>query len=314
MMSTAQHFAAPFTHITASDPSAADTCKSIFSGVSMMSIQQHTDSEGSSESIYEPVNSHTLKEFLPKSQCRSGSLRCKAEWGGSDPSINSNGETGTDSDETIQTTGKLKKLQNLVHVKNGPKNVNDRNTCSTKKHACMEEGVRHHSTGLTCISLSRRTEKSSSEAVSPSQPHQLQQNTRNSHEDPTERGFWSPKMGHYRWKPFECPEAWPFKHTGHQVPHQLCTHSGNSSSPPWNSDWDRFESLIQELDQKQSDLSLSQMIRTLTDLQCSQNTEKQETVEPKLQRSEMETSSENYSKHINISQEKTQTALTVGYA
>ncbi|MEQ2237065.1 hypothetical protein ILYODFUR_019223, partial [Ilyodon furcidens] len=285
--------------------------------------------EGSSESIYEPVNSHTLKEFLPKSQCSSGSLRRKAEWGGSDPSINSdkahtktrpigenrrscmakitledetfvcsdsrvltrhvqkketvserrrtdlpaqNGEKGTDSDETIQTTGKLKKLQNLVHVKNGPKNVNDNNTSSTKKHACMEEGVRHHSTGLTCISLSRRTEKSSSEAVSPSHPHQLQQNTRNSHEDPTERGFWSPKMGHYRWKPFECPEAWPFQHTCHQVPHQLCTHSGNSSSPPWNSDWNRFESLIQELDQKQSDLSLSQMIRSLTDMQCSENT------------------------------------------
>ncbi|MEQ2200902.1 hypothetical protein XENOCAPTIV_004574, partial [Xenoophorus captivus] len=136
----------------------------------------------------------------------------------------------------------------------------------------MEEGVRHHSTGLTCISLSRRTEKSSSEAVSPSHPHQLQQNTRNSHEDTTERGFWSPKMGHYRWKPFECPEAWPFQHTCHQVPHQLCTHSGNSSSPPWNSDWDRFESVIQELGQKQSDLSLSQMIRSLTDMQCSENT------------------------------------------
>ncbi|XP_035999350.1 SAM domain-containing protein SAMSN-1b isoform X2 [Fundulus heteroclitus] len=51
--------------------------------------------EGSTESIYEPVNSHALKEVLPKYQCTSGRLRCKAEWGGSDPSINS------DKDQTM---------------------------------------------------------------------------------------------------------------------------------------------------------------------------------------------------------------------
>ncbi|KAM4726669.1 SAM domain-containing protein SAMSN-1b [Anableps anableps] len=320
--------------------------------------------DGSTESIYEPVNSHTLKEVLPKYQCSSGPLRCKAEWGGSDPSISSgkhqtrtkakedsrrsckptvtledetfvcsengvltrhvqikepvseraradlpaqHGEAVTESCETSHTTGRLKKLQKLVHVKNGHQIDGDKDTCTTKKHDCLAEGVRHNTTVLNCISLSRRTEKSSSEAAAASHPLQRQQDTRNSHEDPTEGGFWSPKIGRHRWKPFECP------HTCQQTPHELCTHNGNISSLNWNSEWDRFESLIQELDRKQSDLCLSQMIRSLTDLQLSQNKGKQETVELKLQGREMETLSESDSKHISVSPEKTQAAIINRY-
>lgn len=45
--------------------------------------------EGSTESIYEPAYSHTLKEVLPKCQCSPAFRRRRPEWGGSDPSINS---------------------------------------------------------------------------------------------------------------------------------------------------------------------------------------------------------------------------------
>lgn len=45
--------------------------------------------EGSTESIYEPAYSQTLKEVLPKYQCSPALRRRKPEWGGSDPSINS---------------------------------------------------------------------------------------------------------------------------------------------------------------------------------------------------------------------------------
>lgn len=44
--------------------------------------------EGSTESIYKPAYSQTLKEVLPKYQCSPALLRRKPEWGGSDPSIN----------------------------------------------------------------------------------------------------------------------------------------------------------------------------------------------------------------------------------
>lgn len=191
------------------------------------------------------MNSQPLKEALPKYQCSSGRLRCKAEWGGSDPSICSDGETVPDSYETIYTMGRLKKLQKLVHIRNGHQSDGDKDTCTTKKHDCLTEGVTHHRTVITCSSLSRRTEKSSSKA---SAAPQLQQNTRITHEDPTEGGFLSPKMQHHRCKAFECP------HTYHQAPHELSTHNGNTSSQEWNSEWDHFESLIQELERKQSDL------------------------------------------------------------
>ncbi|KAM4547559.1 SAM domain-containing protein SAMSN-1b [Fundulus diaphanus] len=211
--------------------------------------------EGSTESIYEPVNSHALKEVLPKYQCTSGRLRCKAEWGGSDPSINSDkdqtmtrpkgeyrrsfkapvtledktlacsesdlltrhvqmkepvsvkprtdlpaqhGETVTDSEGSIHITGRLKKFQKLVQIKNRHQDDGDRDMCTTKKHDCLAEGVRHNSKVLTCISLSRRTEKSSSKAAAAEHPLQLQQKTSHFHEDPTEGGVWSPKMGHHR--------------------------------------------------------------------------------------------------------------------
>ncbi|XP_035034249.2 SAM domain-containing protein SAMSN-1b isoform X2 [Hippoglossus stenolepis] len=44
---------------------------------------------GSTESLYEPASSPTLREVLPKYQCSPALLRCKPEWGGSEPSITS---------------------------------------------------------------------------------------------------------------------------------------------------------------------------------------------------------------------------------
>lgn len=141
--------------------------------------------------------------------------------------------------------------------------VNNNNFCLYLD--CLAEGVRHDSTVLTCIGLSRRTEKSSSRATAASHPLQLHQNARSLHGYPTEGGFWSPKTGRRRQRTFECP------HARHQTPRELCAYDGNVSSPPWSSEWNRFESLIRELDRKQSDLSLSRMIRSLTDLQLSQS-------------------------------------------
>lgn len=43
--------------------------------------------EGSTESIYEPAYSQTLREVQPKYQCSPVLLRRKLEWGGSDPSV-----------------------------------------------------------------------------------------------------------------------------------------------------------------------------------------------------------------------------------
>ncbi|XP_014833024.1 PREDICTED: SAM domain-containing protein SAMSN-1-like [Poecilia mexicana] len=301
--------------------------------------------DGSTESIYEPANSQTNKDVSPKCQCSSGHLRCKTEWGGSDPSISSDKHqtrtkpkeesrrsckpmedetyacsessaltrqvqirepaserTRTDPPaqpgDSAETTGRLKKLQKLVHIKNGHQTDGVKDSSTTKKHDCLAEGVRHNGTVLTCIGLSRRTEKSSPKAAAAPHPLQPRQSLPG---EATEGGFWSPRTGRRRRKTFECP------HARHRTPGELCAHDGNVSSPPWSLEWDRFESLIRELDRKQSDLSLSRMIRSLTDLQLSQSNGRQEAAELKLRGMETETGSD--SKHIDVSPEETGAAL-----
>ncbi|XP_070700108.1 SAM domain-containing protein SAMSN-1b [Pempheris klunzingeri] len=121
---------------------------------------------------------------------------------------------------------------------------------------------------LTCIGLGRRTEKKKS---APS-PQLQQQQAEYVHEDSEEEGVWTPRLGNYLWSPFECPQPWtPFYHTCHQPQHELWV-CGGTLSLPRTTEWDRFESLIQELDSKQPDLSPPPTICSITDLQLTQNT------------------------------------------
>ncbi|XP_029303768.1 SAM domain-containing protein SAMSN-1b [Cottoperca gobio] len=122
---------------------------------------------------------------------------------------------------------------------------------------------------LSCIGLVRRTEKKPSKSAP---LPQQQQQAKDIHMDSEEEGVWSPRLGNYLWNPFECPQPWtPFYHTCHQPRHELPV-AGSTLSLPRTTEWDRFESLIQELDSKQSDLSPPPMIRSITDLQLPHNT------------------------------------------
>ncbi|XP_017294534.1 SAM domain-containing protein SAMSN-1b [Kryptolebias marmoratus] len=171
--------------------------------------------------------------------------------------------------ESIQTTGRLKKLQKLVHIKKGHQS-DGANVASTTNNYCLAEVVRNNNKVLTCIGLGKRTEMSSLKTTQLSQ-QPLQPNTGDLHGDSVEDGMWSPMPGHLL-KPSDCPQAWPpFYHTCQQPSHNMWSCSG-SLSLPRNSDWDRFETQIWELDSKQPDLSLPQMIRSITDLHLPQNT------------------------------------------
>lgn len=122
---------------------------------------------------------------------------------------------------------------------------------------------------LTCIGLGRRTEKKASETV----PSPRRQQDKDAREDSDREGFWSPRPGDHLWSPFDFSQPWsPFYHTCHLPPRHELWVCGGTMSLPRTSEWDRFESLIQELDSKQSDLSPPQMIRSITDLQLTQNT------------------------------------------
>ncbi|KAI3373397.1 hypothetical protein L3Q82_022009 [Scortum barcoo] len=305
------------------------------------------DYEGSTESIYEPAYSQTLKEVLPKYQCSPSLRRRKPEWGGSDPSINTSrtqsavklvicfsspstfsvadkdinhacwmslgdnkslahqtevqnremckapcqssmltgddrvkelnsdrtpadaaphaGENAADTAESIHTTGKLKKLQSLVQTKKGHQGgaAKGKSTCENDDH--LADVLSDSNPMLTCIGLGRRTEK---------KPHKTapspQQQAKDLHEESEEEGIWSPHLGNYLWNPFECPQTWtPFYHTCQQPRHELWV---CGATLPRTSEWDRFESLIRELDSKQSDPSPPQTVCSFTDLQPPQST------------------------------------------
>ncbi|KAM3602186.1 uncharacterized protein V6R79_025860 [Siganus canaliculatus] len=297
--------------------------------------------EGSTESIYQPAHSHSLREVLPKYQCSPVLLRRRPEWGGSDPAINSDqplsamntkknnrrscvptsplvsetldkdsvpscwlssgekrisnhshlknremcpstmltldeklkdlksdqGETqipaqrseaSADTAESTQSTGRLRRLQNLVQTKRGNQSGAGKGKNTSEDEDDLGYVQSNNNPVLTCIGLGQRTEKKTSKAAPASQhpepQHQQHQHQQQDREADKE-GARSPRIGNYLWSPFECPQPWtPFYHTCHQPRHDLWV-CGGKSSLPQATEWDRFESLIQELDSKQLDLS-----------------------------------------------------------
>lgn len=108
---------------------------------------------------------------------------------------------------------------------------------------------------LTCIGLGKRTEKD------PSVTSLSSQQRRDSvpHDHSEEESVWSP---------LESPSQLSCHQPGHDR-HELWE-CGSALSLPRTAEWDRFESLIQELDSRQSDLCLAQMARSITDLDLHQ--------------------------------------------
>lgn len=139
------------------------------------------------------------------------------------------------------------------------------NFCSSSDHLANVLG--NSNPVLTCIGLGTRTEKKPSKP-SPSPLQQRQQEAKDVRGDSDEEGVWSPKLGNYLWSPFECPQPWsPFYHTCHQPRPELWARG--TLSLPQTTAWDRFESLIQELDRKQPDLSPPQTSCSITNLQLA---------------------------------------------
>ncbi|XP_068577262.1 SAM domain-containing protein SAMSN-1b [Cebidichthys violaceus] len=248
------------------------------------------------------------------------------------------GETAADTAESIHTTGRLKKLQNLVKTKKAHQAGTGRGKSTSEYNDHSADVLSNNHPVLTCIGLGKRAENKPS--VTTPSPQRQQQLTRDVHEDSEEERVWSPQLGNYQWNPFECPQPWtPFYHTCRQPRHEpsVC---GGTLSLPRTTEWDRFESLIQELDSKQSDLSPPGMIRFITDLPLSQNTltrlgrfdafrqpsppmkppdngsallkQTSDPTKARLQRRETEASPHSDRKHVEASSEKTPTAITTG--
>ncbi|KAM7374852.1 hypothetical protein PAMP_007487 [Pampus punctatissimus] len=239
------------------------------------------------------------------------------------------GETAADTAESTQTTRRLKKLQNLVQAKRGHQSGVGKGKSTSENNDHSADVLSNSNPALTCIGLGKRTEKKPSKTA----PSQQQKKAKDVHEDSEEEGFRSPRVGDHLWSPFDCSQPWtPFYHTCHQPQHELRV-CGGTLLLPRTTEWDRFESLIQELDGKQSDLSPPQMIRSITDLHFTQSTfsdafrqhsplmkpqdngsslqkQNDEPTKPRLQGREMETSSQSDRKKASL--EKTLTDIING--
>ncbi len=124
---------------------------------------------------------------------------------------------------------------------------------------------------LTCISLGKKAEKKlHKSAASPQRQQQPANTASSSHEDSAEEAVWSSQLGN-QWSPFERSQPWtPFYHTCQLPQHELWV-CGGTLSVPHMTEWDCFESLVKELDGKQTDVSPPPASRSSTDLQLSTN-------------------------------------------
>ncbi|XP_029925461.1 SAM domain-containing protein SAMSN-1b isoform X2 [Myripristis murdjan] len=312
--------------------------------------------EGSTESIYEPAYSQTVKEVLPKCQCSPALLRHKLEWSGSDPCLSSDqsqtptskrkessrrsyapasalndgsldkdinhacwmssskkkgfshqkndqnreisntasqdsmftrddraeepntdrrerdlpaqsSETEAETAET-ESLGRLRKLHKLVQAKKGQQSGGAKGRSTSEHNAHLEDTSGDNNPVLTCIGLSKRTEKKPSKPA----PSSRQPQAKEIHERPEEEGLWSPRVHSPHWSPTVCPHPWtPSFHTCHQPQTEPWVYDCDFTLPR-TTEWDRFESLIAELDSKQADLSPPRVVRSITDLHISQTT------------------------------------------
>ncbi|XP_055370624.1 SAM domain-containing protein SAMSN-1b isoform X2 [Betta splendens] len=165
-------------------------------------------------------------------------------------------ESAADTAESTQTTRRLTKLQSLLQAEAG----RGENTYNSTDALSNTNPV------LTRVfNLGRTAKKLCENAPSP------QKKRPKNHKASEEEESWRPCVPHHLPNMFECPQPWtPLYHTCHQARHELWGCSG-ALSLPQATQWDDFETLMQQLDSKGCSPA-PQMVRSITDLHLCQNT------------------------------------------
>ncbi|CAL9685964.1 unnamed protein product [Knipowitschia caucasica] len=295
--------------------------------------------EGSTESVYEPAHSQTVREAGPKFPCSPALRRRRPGWGGSDSSINCSksqsakinrnnvrscfvtsdmdneikdihracwissadtkdpahqkrepdkdtcrtsedianrlvlnhekikadptlqaSKTAADTAESIKAR-RLKKLQNrLPSTKGGQQSASVKEGSVSEDCDKLTDVLSIYNPVLSCMGLGKREKKpllSSPSAHSDCHSHQ--------HSEVDQ--VWSPLQS-----PCELcrPQHQSCQEPGHTSRHELWE-GGSGLSLPRAAAWDRFESLIQELDSKEPEPCLPHMVRSITDLDLHQD-------------------------------------------
>ncbi|XP_056141180.1 SAM domain-containing protein SAMSN-1b [Lampris incognitus] len=223
-------------------------------------IPRMDEHEGSTDSIYEATPNKTTQGAIPKYQCSPALLRCKPEWGGSDPCINSSNESEV---ETTGSPGKRKKFHWLGQVCS----IRLTQIVSASSEHVADVAPRDDRPVINCIGLGKRTTKKSTKtASSPWQGH-----SKGAEKDKEEEELWRPEDNSHQWIPAYPSQPWPPSyHTCHQLRHEPWIY-GFDFTLPRTTEWDHFESLLEELDAKKLELSPSRVVRSITDQGISES-------------------------------------------
>eukprot|EP00063_Salmo_salar_P078038 XP_014052873.1 PREDICTED: uncharacterized protein LOC106603553 isoform X2 [Salmo salar] len=185
------------------------------------------------------------------------------------PDIHQQNMTGDAEADMAESKGKLKRFQRLVKVKKGSQMGLDDGKTDSNCHLA-DSVFSNESPVITCIGLGKKTEKKSSKADPPAPQKQQTKETNGK----AVEGPWSTGVHHHHWGLTEFPPPWdvPY-HTCHRPPGEPRNY-GFDFTLPRATAWDRFESLVQELDSKQTPpvFSHQRVIRSITDLDISEST------------------------------------------
>ncbi|XP_029526895.1 SAM domain-containing protein SAMSN-1b isoform X1 [Oncorhynchus nerka] len=177
--------------------------------------------------------------------------------------------TGDAEADMAESKGKLKRFQRLVKVKKGSQMGLDDGKTDSNCHLA-DSVFSNDSPVITCIGLGKKTEKKSSKADPPSPQKQQTKETNGK----AVEGPWSTGVHDHHWGLTEFPPPWdvPY-HTCHRPPDEPRNY-GFDFTLPRATAWDHFESLVQELDSKQTPpvFSHQRVIRSITDLDISEST------------------------------------------
>ncbi|XP_061754150.1 SAM domain-containing protein SAMSN-1b isoform X1 [Nerophis ophidion] len=149
------------------------------------------------------------------------------------------GQSADGKEEQMPSTaGRLNLFHTFLQAKKGHQNVSGKGKNGIDR-SHVTDVLSASKPVLTCVGLGKRAEKTSCE----SDQRMQQQEVKSLQEDVKKDGVWSPT---------NCSQPWPpLYHTCHQPGHDLWVCDGNLLLPR-ATEWDRFESLIQELDRKES--------------------------------------------------------------
>ncbi|XP_051540751.1 uncharacterized protein LOC127433123 [Myxocyprinus asiaticus] len=167
-----------------------------------------------------------------------------------------------------EAQGTLKRIQKLVGVKKGGQSSTEepyRNSTDTGDHL-PESERKDHSPVITCITLTKKTEKTFARRSTLQPPQSQQPPLEKEVEIMETEGSWSQGLFQEYWNPLSYSTAWESSsHTCHRSTAEQVMYNFNFTLPR-DTDWDKYEQLFHRLDPYKRDQQARWITHSVMDL------------------------------------------------